>query len=53
MKANELRIGNRINSDRGIVEVAQLELYQNRIGVKSPDFTHFVCLIVIRYNQSP
>lgn len=42
MKASDLRIGNWIDSERGLVQVAELQLWNNRIGVKSPEFKNFV-----------
>ncbi len=42
LKVSDLRVGNWVDSERGLVQIATLELWDNRIGVKSPCFKNFV-----------
>lgn len=53
MKVNELRIGNWLDSEHGLVQVAELHLFNDRVGVKSPNFENFVWNISDSITSSP
>lgn len=41
MKSNEYRIGNIIDSDRGIGVISELSEYKSNVGIRTNEFKHF------------